>query len=318
MVRQPARRARHPQRGRPAARRGDDGELLPHQAAIPVQVRQGAWPPARCRSAGPRRADATEHKRRLQPSPAQMLAMLDHTDNDRDRCFIALATNTGLRAGEIVRLRVADVDLDQGLLRVVITKSGTEDLQPITLDLDRELRIWLTTYVWTCAGRCAMRTTCSGQGRCQVRLARSGGRVQGARAHSLELATRHGDDAPTARRTDRFAGSRAANQGRGRAHPQKGGSAGFFDSMVAEEGFDGALRTVSAMLHHKSSAVTELYIGLDAERRRRDERLRGRPFLTASTAMSHGQQAHAIRPRPMPQAPRPRRPQRPPGKSGAG
>jgi len=47
----------------------------------------------------------------------------------------------------------------------------------------------------------------------------------------------------------------------------------FFDSMSSDVGYDAALRTVSAMLHHKSSATTEQYLGLSSERKRRDDRL---------------------------------------------
>lgn len=54
----------------------------------------------------------------------------------------------------------------------------------------------------------------------------------------------------------------------------------FFDSMAGEQGYDAALRTVSALLHHRSSATTEAYLGLSSERERRDKRLRGQPFLT--------------------------------------
>jgi integrase len=67
----------------------------------------------------------------------------------------------------------------------------------------------------------------------------------------------------------------------------------FFDSMSAEVGYDSALRTVSALLHHQSSATTEHYLGLSSERKRRDERLRGRPFLTAMVATDN---VIAIRP----------------------
>ncbi len=56
----------------------------------------------------------------------------------------------------------------------------------------------------------------------------------------------------------------------------------FFDSLVATDlGYDGALRTVSALLHHSNAATTETYLGLSSERQRRDNRLRRQPFLTA-------------------------------------
>jgi integrase len=57
----------------------------------------------------------------------------------------------------------------------------------------------------------------------------------------------------------------------------------LFDQLTQDKGYDSALRVVSAFLHHKSSTTTELYLGLDAERERRDEWLRGRPFLSTAT-----------------------------------
>ncbi|MGH3505667.1 MAG: tyrosine-type recombinase/integrase [Nocardioidaceae bacterium] len=87
-----------------------------------------------------------DKKPRQQPAPHLLLAMLDATSNARDRCFLAVAINTGLRQGEIVRLRVHDVHLAEGHLDVAIGKTGDHDLQPITSDLDQELRRWLTQY----------------------------------------------------------------------------------------------------------------------------------------------------------------------------
>jgi hypothetical protein len=51
--------------------------------------------------------------------------------------------------------------------------------------------------------------------------------------------------------------------------------------MSSELGYDAALRTVSALLHHSNMATTERYLGLSSEKKRRDQTLKGRPFLTA-------------------------------------
>ncbi len=56
----------------------------------------------------------------------------------------------------------------------------------------------------------------------------------------------------------------------------------FFDSMADDQGYDAALRTVSALTHHSSSATTEHYLREpSSERKRRDERLGVQPFLAA-------------------------------------
>ena len=53
----------------------------------------------------------------------------------------------------------------------------------------------------------------------------------------------------------------------------------YFDRLVEDKGYDGALRQVSALLHHSNSTTTERYLGLSRERRARDESLRGRSLL---------------------------------------
>ncbi len=85
-------------------------------------------------------------KQRQQPGPEVLLGLLDRAANPRDRAYLATAMNTGLRQNEILRLRVRDVDLDQGSLFVFISKSKVEDALPITADLAAELRRWLTRY----------------------------------------------------------------------------------------------------------------------------------------------------------------------------
>jgi len=46
--------------------------------------------------------------------------------------MIAAACNTGLRASDLVALRVGDVDLERGYLRVAILRTGGLDWLPIT------------------------------------------------------------------------------------------------------------------------------------------------------------------------------------------
>ena len=84
--------------------------------------------------------------KRLQPAPADLLAMLEATGNGRDRAYIATAINSGLRANEMLRIRVGDVDLPAATTAVTISKSAEEDSFPITSDLDPELRRWLVVY----------------------------------------------------------------------------------------------------------------------------------------------------------------------------
>ena len=70
---------------------------------------------------------------------------------------------------------------------------------------------------------------------------------------------------------------------------RRAGARNFFDFLVADPsfGYDGALRTVSAFLHHKNVATTEHYLGLSSERERRDKVLRGQRFLAAMVDQSN-------------------------------
>ena len=65
-----------------------------------------------------------------------------------------------------------------------------------------------------------------------------------------------------------------------------------FDEMV-NLGYDGALRRVSAWLHHSSVTITEIYLGLELDRAQRDEETKGKvmfPSLAAEnvTQISRG------------------------------
>jgi hypothetical protein len=61
----------------------------------------------------------------------------------------------------------------------------------------------------------------------------------------------------------------------------------FFDQLVRSVGYDGALRTTSAVLNHKNATTTEMYLGLSSERKRRDDLMRGKPFLSAMVDTSN-------------------------------
>ena len=100
-------------------------------------------------------------RERLRLSAAEMLELPSYVDHPRDKALVALACNTALRASELTDLRLADVDLDGGWLRVRITKSHLEDLMPITVELDECLRSWLKVYAEQAGGPLRPTRTCS-------------------------------------------------------------------------------------------------------------------------------------------------------------
>ena len=61
----------------------------------------------------------------------------------RDRLIMRTLFYTGLRAGELLSLRVGDVDLERRLLRVMRHKVSSEGFVPLSVSLADELRAWL-------------------------------------------------------------------------------------------------------------------------------------------------------------------------------
>lgn len=59
-------------------------------------------------------------------SRAEITDMIDRTEYGKHRCIVELLYKTGLRVGELVKLRIRDIDFDRGLIRVVSGKGGKD------------------------------------------------------------------------------------------------------------------------------------------------------------------------------------------------
>lgn len=227
-------------------------------------------------------------RERFRLSPSELLALPDFADHPRDRALLILAMNTALRASEIRRIRLRDVDLSEGSLHVVITKSALEDSMPITTELDEALRPWLRWYAQH-AG--ALRpdaylfpAKAPGCWRHDPDLIRPGavwtmgaGRVYEHGPLKPQVAL--SKPAVIVQRALRAAGHEiSAGEG---LHTIRRSLARAYFERESANGNDVALRATAALLHHKSTVMTEHYLGLDFEKVRRDRSLRGQPFLSA-------------------------------------
>ena len=224
-------------------------------------------------------------KVRLQPKPSVLLGFLDSAALPRDRCYLSLAMNSALRASEVVRIRVGDVNLEEGWFEATTSKRVQKDRMPITSDLDVELRRWLTVYEQD-AGRPLLPSDylfpnisapmfdhyiTNDQGKRvmmrTVRKVQPGSALGVARTQGIVHRALAAAGLPT-----KYEGTHTIRRAVARA---------YFDSMRSSVGRDNALREVSALLHHANSSMTERYLGLSNERDARDVAMRGRPFLSA-------------------------------------
>lgn len=203
----------------------------------------------------------------------------------RDRALVALLLYTLCRDTEITSLRVRDVDLEGGWLRVRVFKTHQEDTMPISEELDTELRKWLTHYTKQCGPLQPHWFLTPARGVFPVhdpetkRIVRHESHyrpergISGAGRVVSPVLERMGFPVVDAQ-------GKACGEG---AHTiRRSGARALFDKLVGE-GYDGAIRLVQSMLHHASLTQTERYIGITADRRSRDDVIRGKKMYNEST-----------------------------------
>lgn len=211
---------------------------------------------------------------------SQFPALLDAAESidPRNRAAVAVLLYTLIRDSEAGNIRLADVDLEGGWLRVKVSKSYTEDRMPICAELDAELRRWLSTYS-------ASVTRPLQPYDYLLPCRHSGGFDRGEdgriTTHAMDYLPNKGVKRlgavvkaslealgfPT---VDELGNSKME----GSHTIRRSGARALFDRLAAD-GYDHALRIVQSMLHHGSISVTEGYIGVTADRRSRDEILKG-------------------------------------------
>lgn len=185
---------------------------------------------------------------------------LEAAQNPRDRMFCALGLYLFTRCSEAVSLRVRDVKLDCGTVGVTVYKTHDYDEMPMSEELSAEIHRWLTYYT------------------------QNNGPLDPdwyfVPAHKPN---RQFELNPTARDTKPEKNVKRLAQdfgidlpkGQGGHYLRRSGARNWFDELCGT-GVDGALRIVSAHLHHANTQQTERYLGLTADRARRDALLRGR------------------------------------------
>lgn len=230
---------------------------------------------------------------------------LNACDTPLERVVCALGLYLFIRASEVTAIRVKDVMLDRGEITIHIMKTQLVDVMPICEELDTELRRWMTWYgqdirkpleddffLVPQRRRRPLGNDGSGPGGGFLiprthdnlvpdhQLQRAHRYVQKPLlAFGVELRDEEGKSTMEGVHTLRRSGARA-----------------LFDQMVDQGSYDGVLRYVSAMLHHKSATMTERYLGLDVDVKKRNDLLRGRRmFATTENIIASSDNVREIR-----------------------
>ncbi len=215
--------------------------------------------------------------------------LLDAAEHPQSRIIVALGLYLFLRSSEVIALDVENVDLDDSHILVYQPKTGRYDEMPICTELDAELRRWLTWYAQDVADRHGplqphwplvpprrpSQLWNDGSGKC-------GGRPDIPPTGQLNPLRRAAQIQSKAQEALRGIGWVVTPSDREGIHTlRRSGARALYEQLilVGEAARDDAIGTVQAMLHHKTRALTEHYIGLEAEREKRDTRLAGRAMF---------------------------------------
>lgn len=222
-------------------------------------------------------------KSRLRVPADQFPRLLDCAPHPRDRIVVALGLYLFLRQSEVAALRVQDVNLAGGSIHVKVEKSKLIDDMPISVELDRELRRWMTFYsarVDLQAGHylCpAKGTTAAGN---DPHTGQFVANSEGLLNAALRPTEAYGNVHASAQRTLELAGYPIRDENdrslyEGIHTLRRSGARALYDYRIQEGKHDGVIREVQSMLHHASVTMTERYLGLEQDRATRDARLRG-------------------------------------------
>lgn len=197
---------------------------------------------------------------------SQFPALLDAAQEThyRDRAFIATGLYTMLRASELTALTVGDIDLDSGELYARIFKTSDTDAMPISAELDRELRTYLTRYSEECGSldpKWLLFPALEQDGFRTWRMGTSR-RISKPEDITRRALTKIGFE-------DKRIGIHVLRRSAAR---------GLYEELL-DQGYDGAIREVQAWCHHASVTMTERYLQLELDRERRNKRTRGKTMF---------------------------------------
>lgn len=83
-----------------------------------------------------------EHKLPKVISKQEVLAIIDHTNNIKHRCIVSLLYSAGLRRGELINLKISDIDSKRMLVRVEGAKGNKDRYTLLSHKVLEDLRVY--------------------------------------------------------------------------------------------------------------------------------------------------------------------------------
>lgn len=209
---------------------------------------------------------------RLRISIEDFTHLLDSATLPRDRMLIACGLYLMARQSEITNIQFKHINLDAGEITVYVKKSKLWDTMPITSELRTELVRWMNVLQdecgpiqpdWYLVPPRRKRGFHESTYEPTARLTRPHAIV-----HDVLTAAGINDGG------DNWVGLHVLRRSAARA---------AFDEM-AKDGYDGALRRISAWLHHKNTATSEIYLSLDLDKATRNRDYNNKPLYPSLQA----------------------------------
>lgn len=206
----------------------------------------------------------------------QLDRALELARHPRDRVFLSLAMNTGMRVSELLSLTIGDVNLELGEIACKIHKTKKTDAFPISAELDEELRKWFRFYQAKVGPL---------QPQYVLLPAKAARGIVGKNEFALEpeevaLRPERSMGYPKYLLRYVFDGLGIKDKGAGAHTFRRSVARLYYDRMVAEEGSkDHALRLTRVLLNHSTTDTTERYIGVEREKMERNASIRGKSIF---------------------------------------
>lgn len=200
--------------------------------------------------------------------------LLAAASGHRDRMIICIGLYLMVRESEARSIQLKHINLSEGWIQITVHKDPSKkiDHMPISPELDAELRTYLTWYAqqhgelndeWYLIP--------------QYRLTN---RWQESEMNPTKGLGPGGMSRPI----QRIVGSLGYPTKKVGMHTLRRSAAAGVFLEKKRLGYDGALRQVSAWLHHKNQRTSEIYLGMDIDRNQRDKEAREAPLYPSLQA----------------------------------